>query len=70
MEKSENLHARKEPDVKEQGESILSALPLDMEKMSETEFINEIQKGLTSIENGDVEPVQKTFSDLRKEFGI
>ncbi len=44
--------------------------PLDMGRMNEAEFINEIQKGLTSIENGDVEPAQKVFSDLRKEFGI
>ncbi|MFI3171557.1 MAG: hypothetical protein R3Y24_04565 [Eubacteriales bacterium] len=70
MAKSANLYARIAPDVKELTESTLSALSLDMGKMSETEFFNEIQKGLTSIENGDVEPAQKTFSDLRKEFGI
>ncbi len=44
--------------------------PLDLGKMSEEQFTNEIEKALKNIENGETESAQKVFSDLRKEFQI
>lgn len=44
--------------------------PLDMSRMKETEFRSAIEKGLSSIENSNVEPAEKVFSDLRKEYKI
>lgn len=42
--------------------------PMDMTQMTDAQFQAEIQKGLNSIKNGDVEPAEKVFADLRKEF--
>ncbi|WP_317854853.1 type II toxin-antitoxin system RelB/DinJ family antitoxin [Chakrabartyella piscis] len=44
--------------------------PLDMGRMTEAEFDRAIQKGLSSIENGNVEPATKVFADMRKEFDL
>ncbi len=44
--------------------------PLDMSRMSEAEFHAAIEKGLSSIESGKVEPAEKVFSDLRREYKV
>ena len=42
--------------------------PLDMSQMTAHQFETEIEKGLHSLQVGDVEPASKVFADLRKEF--
>lgn len=78
MVKSTNLHARTEPDTKEQTEVILQrglpfelkmpSHPLNMSQMTAHQFDAEIEKGLYSLHVGEVEPTSKVFADLRKEI--
>lgn len=42
--------------------------PLDIGRMTETQFCNEIQRGIASIEEGKVESAEKVFADLYKNF--
>lgn len=42
--------------------------PLDMSQMTAHQFEAEIEKGLYSLQVGDVESASKVFADLRKEF--
>ncbi len=44
--------------------------PLDMSSMTQEQLRAELQKGLDSIEQGEVEPAEKVFSNLHKELGI
>lgn len=99
--KSANLYARIEPDVKEQAESILSALgipasnainmfykqiilqkglpfavklpaakPVAIGALSKEELDAEIEKGYVDLVEGRTEPVEKVFSDIRRDYGL
>ncbi len=46
----------------------IPAHPLDVNQMTHVQFEAAIEKGLHSIQAGDVEPADKVFADLRKEF--
>lgn len=44
--------------------------PLEMNNLSKDELNAEIEKGFEDMLEGRVEPAQKVFSDLRKDFGL
>lgn len=44
--------------------------PLDMAKLSEEEFIEELEKGLADIEAGRVQDVKTVFENIREDYGI
>ena len=83
--KSANLYARIEPDVKEQAESILSALgipglpfevkiptarPANVSKLSEAELNAELEKGYADMKASRTKPAGQAFADIRKDYGI
>lgn len=100
MAKSANLYARIEPDLKEQAESILTALgipasnaitmfykqiilqnglpfevklpehPLDVSRMTATQFDAELEKGYADAKAGRTIPMEQAFANVRKEFGV
>ncbi len=43
---------------------------LSIEDLTNEQLMEEIQKGLDDIENGDTKPAKKVFEDLRSDLGI
>lgn len=48
----------------------LPAVLMDCSKMTDEEFVAEIEKGLEDVKNGKVVSAEKAFSDLRQKYGI
>ena len=72
--KSANLYARIEPDVKEQAESILSALGIPasnaINMLSEAELNAELEKGYADIKAGRTREASAVFADIRKDYDL
>lgn len=99
--KSANLYARIEPELKEEAESILSALGIpasnainmfykqivlqrglpfavkipearmvNMDKLSDTQFDEELEKGYADMDAGRTKPAAKVFADIQRDYDI
>ena len=62
MAKSASVYARIDPALKEQAETILSALGIPTS--------NAIEKGYADILSGRTKPAKQAFAEMRKDFNI
>ena len=44
--------------------------PLDISRMTESQFNEELEKGYQNMQNGNTIPMEQAFSAIRKEYGI
>ncbi|NLL06932.1 MAG: hypothetical protein GX270_14375 [Clostridiaceae bacterium] len=64
--KSTKLYERTEPDLKEQVEEILPALPLNIYTLSDEQINAELEKGYADMQYGRTKAGNTVFSDIRK----
>ncbi|MBR1797610.1 MAG: type II toxin-antitoxin system antitoxin, RelB/DinJ family [Clostridiales bacterium] len=74
MTNKANLHARIEPDMKEQDEDKLSnlgiskSMPVYVSELSDAEIDAELEKGYADMKSGKTKPVKSAFTDIRKNY--
>lgn len=44
--------------------------PTDISRMTESQFNEELEKGYKNMQEGNTIPMEQTFSDIRKKYGI
>ena len=49
---------------------ISSARPVDISKLSEAEFNEELEKGYADMQAGRTKNAKKAFADIRKDYGL
>jgi|BioPla2DNA2_1021312.scaffolds.fasta_scaffold210222_2 DNA-damage-inducible protein J len=66
--KSAKLYESIEPDVKEQVEEILPAIPLNIYTLSDEQINAELEKGYADMQYGRTKTANIVFSDIRKNY--
>lgn len=61
--KSANLYVRIEVKIP-------SARPVDVSKLSEAAFNEELEKGYVDMQVGRTKNAKKAFADIRKDYGL